>query len=199
MEILSREDRYPLQISKTMDTSQQAISKHLKTMEKEGIVVSRKCKSERGGPPTKRYMVNSEFSLRIDLGPTLFKTEVERIEDEKVEGYEDIEEELREAHDEETLKKYRTLIQEIEDEIDELEKKRKHLTKLKERALSKGYDLIHDKFQDHKKSYILYYILNSGVTDIKKIAEEFKVREDEIENIMENVKEKTDLFEKNRM
>ena len=194
LEILSREEHYPLQISKTLNTSQQAVSKHLKRLEDEGIVVSRIGKSEHGGPPTKNYMLNSEFSLRIDIGPTLFKTKVDEIDVDDIEGYEDIEEKVERDLDKGLLENHRKLIKEIEEEVDELEKKRKYLLKLKEKALSDAYNYIHENFDNYRERYILYYVLDSGVIDPKKIAKEFQVREDEIENLIEDLKKKTEIW-----
>ena len=194
LERLSREEHYPLQISETLNTSQQAISKHLKTMEKAGIVVSKIGKSNRGGPPTKTYMVNSEFSLRIDLGPTLFRTEVDELEFEKIEGYEDIENKIDLDQKEGFLKRKREVIKEIEDEIEDLKKRRQYLLKLKEKALSQGYEYIYDTFEDYMERFVLYYILDSGQKDPKKLAKDFEIREDKMNEIIDSLKEKTELW-----
>jgi len=194
LERLSREEHYPLQISETLNTSQQAISKHLKTMEKAGLVVSKVGKSNRGGPPTKIYMVNSEFSLRIDLGPALFRTEVDEIEIEEVKGYEDIENKIDLDQKEGFLKIKREVIKEIEDEIEDLKKKRQYLLKLKEKALSKGYEYIYDNFDDYMERFVLYYILDTGHIDPQKLAKDFEIREDRMKEIIDNLKEKTELW-----
>ena len=47
--------------------------KHLKVLEEGGFVESEKIPSEKGGPPRKVYTVNQSFSLRLDLGPDLFR------------------------------------------------------------------------------------------------------------------------------
>lgn len=194
LELLCREDQYPLQISKTLDTSQQAISKHLKTMEKEGIVVSKTSKSKYGGPPTKTYKVNTEFSMRIDMGPTLFKTEVEDIEVEKIGEYEYLGDEVGKEDDEDYLLDKRNALDEIEEELETLEKKRNYLIKLKERALRKAYDHIQKNFEEYRLRYILYYVMESGETDPKKIAKKFDIREDEVENIIDRLKDKVKIW-----
>ena len=70
---LVREPHYPLQLSEHLDVSQQAIVKHLNVLEENGFVESEKVASERGGPPKKIYTVQQSFSLRMDLGPDLFR------------------------------------------------------------------------------------------------------------------------------
>jgi predicted transcriptional regulator len=72
---LVKEPHYPLQLSELLDISQQAVMKHIKVLEKAGFIESEIVPSEKGGPPKKMYKVNQSFSLRLDLGPELFKAE----------------------------------------------------------------------------------------------------------------------------
>ena len=76
---LVKEPHYPLQLSELLDVSQQAVVKHLRVLEKSGFVDSERVPSEKGGPPKKMYTVNQSFSLRLDLGPDLFRAEHRRI------------------------------------------------------------------------------------------------------------------------
>ena len=72
---LVKEPHYPLQLSDLLDVSQQAVVKHLKVLEKAGFGDSESKKSDKGGPPRKVYRVNQSFSIRLDLGPDLFRAE----------------------------------------------------------------------------------------------------------------------------
>ena len=72
---LVKEAHYPLQLSEILDVSQQAVVKHLKVLEEAGFVDSEVKKSDKGGPPKKMYRVNQSFSIRLDLGPDLFRAE----------------------------------------------------------------------------------------------------------------------------
>jgi len=72
---LVKEPHYPLQLSEILDVSQQAVVKHLKVLEGAGFVDSESKKSDKGGPPKKVYRVNQSFSIRLDLGPDLFRAE----------------------------------------------------------------------------------------------------------------------------
>ena len=76
---LVKEPHYPLQLSELLNVSQQAVVKHLKVLEASGIVDSERAPSEKGGPPKKMYKVNQSFSLRLDLGPDLFRAEHRKI------------------------------------------------------------------------------------------------------------------------
>ncbi len=75
LEMLVREPHYPLQLSQHLEISQQAVMKHLKVLEEAGFVQSEKVKSDKGGPPKKIYSVKQSFSLRLDLGPDLFRSD----------------------------------------------------------------------------------------------------------------------------
>jgi ArsR family transcriptional regulator len=72
---LVKEPHYPLQLSELLEISQQAVMKHIKVLESAGFVESQVVPSEKGGPPKKMYKVNQSFSLRLDLGPDLFRAE----------------------------------------------------------------------------------------------------------------------------
>ncbi|MDC3297832.1 helix-turn-helix domain-containing protein [Candidatus Poseidoniaceae archaeon] len=73
LERLVREPHYPLQLSDQIGISQQAVMKHLKLLEGAGFVVKMKAASSKGGPPKNIYSVQQAISIRIDLGPDLFK------------------------------------------------------------------------------------------------------------------------------
>ncbi len=79
LELLVREPHYPLQLAQRLDLSQQAIMKHLKLLEKAGFVVSMNVPSEKGGPPKNIYSVQESISIRIDLGPDMFRCENRRL------------------------------------------------------------------------------------------------------------------------
>ena len=49
LKFLVKEPHYPLQLSETLDVSQQAVMKHLKVLEEAGFVDSDKIPSEKGG------------------------------------------------------------------------------------------------------------------------------------------------------
>ncbi len=73
--LLVKEPHYPLQLSELINVSQQAVIKHLKVLEKADFVESQMVASEKGGPPKKMYKVDQSFSIRLDLGPDLFRAD----------------------------------------------------------------------------------------------------------------------------
>ncbi len=78
LERLVREPHYAYQLADQIGVSQQAITKHLNLLEDAGMVQSEKIRSSKG--PAKRiYSVQKSFSIRIDLGPDLFKLEQRKL------------------------------------------------------------------------------------------------------------------------
>jgi predicted transcriptional regulator len=73
---LAKEQHYPLQLSKELNISQQAIMKHLKVLEDNNLVASFEEKSTLGGPPRKSYVSNKHITLRIDVGPSTYKADI---------------------------------------------------------------------------------------------------------------------------
>ena len=79
LERLVREPHYPMHLADLTGVSQQAIVKHLRALERGGLVQKEQVPSEKGGPPKTVYSVNDSFSLRIDLGPDLFNCEQRKL------------------------------------------------------------------------------------------------------------------------
>ncbi len=75
---LSKEPHYPLQLSKKLNVSQQAVMKHLKTLEDIGLVRSEDRPSP-SGPPRRYYALTKRLSVRIDIGPESFSSSLHSI------------------------------------------------------------------------------------------------------------------------
>src|SRR2546425_12210400 len=72
LERLARESHYPLQLSKELGVSQQAVVKHLRALEACVLVMSAEEKSDLGGPNRRAYRAKQYYSVQIDMGPSLF-------------------------------------------------------------------------------------------------------------------------------
>ena len=73
---LSTETNYPLQLSRELNVSQQALMKHIKVLEDFGFIRSVEVKSDKGGPPRNLYVVRRRISVRIDLGPNTYEEQL---------------------------------------------------------------------------------------------------------------------------
>jgi predicted transcriptional regulator len=76
LQLLSVERQYPLQLSREIDVTQQAVVKHLRILEQHGLVKSRDEPSSRG-PNRRVYAASREVSLHIDIGPSTYKQKAE--------------------------------------------------------------------------------------------------------------------------
>jgi len=76
LQLLSVERHYPLQLSREIDVTQQAVVKHLRILEEHGLVKSRDEPSSRG-PNRRVYAASREVSLHIDIGPSTYKQKAE--------------------------------------------------------------------------------------------------------------------------
>jgi ArsR family transcriptional regulator len=68
---LAQEPMYFNQLAKEIGIEQQAILRHMKTLEDMGLIESYAEKSNLGAPDRKYYRLNSSFSLTICLSETL--------------------------------------------------------------------------------------------------------------------------------
>jgi predicted transcriptional regulator len=71
LEYLTREPSYPLQLSKDLGISQQAVMKNLALMEQTGMLMSYPEESSMG-PKRTVYVPNQQFTLMIDLHDNMF-------------------------------------------------------------------------------------------------------------------------------
>jgi len=76
LQLLSVERLYPLQLSREIDVTQQAVVKHLRILEQHGLVKSHDEPSSRG-PNRRVYTPSREVSLHIDVGPSTYNQKAE--------------------------------------------------------------------------------------------------------------------------
>jgi predicted transcriptional regulator len=211
---LAKEQHYPLQLSKELNISQQAIMKHLKVLEDHNLVQSFEEKSTLGGPPRKSYVSNKHISLRIDIGPRTFNSEVydytevendiAKKEDkpDKVENGEVI---AVTKHDEtkdletkfievlsiddqgKKLTELSKIIQELNSELDEIKIKRAKLLNMREKVAEESNRIIGELCREYDERKIMYYFINNTNRDISIISEALELREKVIMDIFRHL------------
>ena len=149
LEALVREPCYPLQLSKEIGVSQQAIMKNLDLLEKNGMVISHQVTSSIG-PMRAMYAPTSEFTLVIDMRNRMFVANV--IE-------EDQESKQEETHSTEDLESARKDIAEIDREIEALEKERSALIRKREQMISSAMSKLGDGMTYGHRD-LMYQLLN---------------------------------------
>lgn len=82
LRLLTIRDRYAFELSKDLNISQRAVSKHLLFLKKMGLVTSEKRKSLKG-PAREYFMLNQSVVVSLTIAPNLFLTTVRPLDESK--------------------------------------------------------------------------------------------------------------------
>jgi predicted transcriptional regulator len=176
---LAAETHYPLQLSRELGVSQQAIMKHMKVLEDAGLVRGVEEASDQGGPPRMAYKLTSSFSVAIDLGPSLFSTHIEVFDRQPREAERRAPSEAqgpREAAAE-RLSQLSREVGDIGRELAHLERRRSELIGRKMRVLAEAHQLIGRMTDEYLSRRILYWITESDEFSVPLLSETFDLRE----------------------
>jgi len=187
---LVKETHYPLQLSKELSVSQQAIMKHLKVLEDSDLVTSVFRDSETG-PPRKCYVATKRFTLVIDLSPEIFSEDLRFHDREEIIEAESDSQSLREAENLRVkLAEFMGHIESVNEQLDELSRKRDELMTRKEHAMKYANDIIDTLCEDYNERKVLRYIVGEEEMDITQMSEILDMRESEIEKVMRKLQKK---------
>jgi ArsR family transcriptional regulator len=186
LESLVREPHYPLQLSKELGMSQQAVMKHLKVLENLHLVESYPEASDLGGPQRKKYVPASNFSIIMDVGPNMFKAVlVSRIcrTSEKGEGREEDSQRF-----DARARGLRGQIGAIDAQLEELQTKREALIKEKEQAMDEVACLMRSK-GDYQLRRVIYEFISRPELGPADIARELAIRDDIVTKMLRDLME----------
>ena len=149
LEALVRGPCYPLQLSREIGVSQQAIMKNLDLLEKNGMVISHQVTSTMG-PMRAMYAPTSEFTLVIDMRNRMFVTNI--IEEDEA----GVQEEIPKT---ENLDSARQEIAQIDRGIEALERERSALVRKREQLIYSAMSKLGgDMTYGHRD--LMYQLLN---------------------------------------
>ncbi len=178
LESLVKEPHYPLQLSKELGISQQAVMKNLNMLEKNGMVVSYQVSSSMG-PMRTVYEPNSEFTLVIDMRNGMFSARmIEPSEDEK-EGFDDVKME--------SLKKTRQTISEIDQKIEELNKERSKLIREREQVMASALSSLNGTECGYAHRNLMYEILNEPERSMEQLSEDLDARPEVVKGLINDI------------
>jgi len=195
LEALVREPHYPLQLSKELGMSQQAIMKHLKVLEDYNLVRSFPEESDQGGPTRKRYVPTTKFTIIVDFGPGLFNTAfikmaMEVLHFPRLDEEEEVEpSELSEIGD--RLMGLRETIAGVDIELEDIQTRRARLIEIKERALEEAGHIVEGSIQDYQVRRIVYQYVQRPELSPEQIATELGLRDDIVDLTIKRLKQKT--------
>jgi ArsR family transcriptional regulator len=181
LQAIVREPHYPLQLSKELGISQQAVVKNLEIMERNGLVVSYK-ESSNIGPDRIFYRPSREFTIVIDMRDGMFKTRM--VEPNQTDVGLKIEKVI------ENTKEF----QETREKISEIDKQLEEINKLRSEMIGKRNDLIKtflegidDRVIDYDHRTLLYELLNNPDMDTSSISEEMGVNATFVDRMMNDL------------
>jgi predicted transcriptional regulator len=193
-EILSRitqETHYPLQLSKELGVSQQAIMKHLQILRKYHLVRCTDPKSNTLGPPRKCYVSTGQFSIRIDFGPSALETHLIHVKarpEEMPSG--GLESEFRRSSALERtgdrLRAYKDIVSKINDEVGALEDRRMDLIALKQQILKQASVEISALSPDYRERRLLYLITENPSTPVDDMARMLNIQREVLARMMQD-------------
>ena len=178
LESLVKEPHYPLQLSKELGISQQAVMKNLNMLEKNGMVVSYQVSSSIG-PMRTVYEPNSEFTLVIDMRNGMFSARMIEPSEEEDEGFENVKME--------SLKKTRQTISEIDNKIEELNKERSKLIRERERVIAAAMSNLNDTDCGYAHRNLMYEILNEPDRSMEQLSEDLNARPDVVKGLINDI------------
>lgn len=157
LQAVVREPHYPLQLSKEMGISQQAVVKNLNLMEKEGILVSYRESSDKG-PDRIFYRPSSEFTITIDMRDNMFRVTMVPAGEKHAEP--ETQKEPVKTDDERRIEQVRAQIASIDRQVSEFDRKRSELIRRRSEILDAFLKEADLSSLDYPHRQLLYDMLN---------------------------------------
>lgn len=178
LQAIVREPHYPLQLSRELGISQQAVVKNLDIMERNGLVISYRESSDRG-PDRIFYRPSTEFSIVIDLRNGMFETRM--IIPSEPEGGGEKFEKLEELED------LRKKISDIDGKLKECERIRSGLVRERNELITGFFGCVDCTGMDYVHRNLLYDMLNNPDMGIKEMSRGLGVNEDILDEMMTEI------------
>ena len=191
LQLLSVERLNPLQLSREIDVTQQAVVKHLRIFEEHGLVKSRDEPSSRG-PNRRVYTASREVSLHIDIGPSNYKQKAETdfdistISDQNRRVLDAISE-SHHMNSKARMDLLSTVSEDLRNSINEVESERRSLMALLG-ELNKEISLTAQSLNcNYEELRLLHHILHNKEYTIESAASSLGLREFDVRRILENL------------
>jgi predicted transcriptional regulator len=179
-----------LQLAKKIDVSQQAVMKHLATLEEAGIVDTKDVPSPEG-PPRRYYMLKKRFSIRIDVRPDYFDSRIQVMDHDISGGDVALVKAFKDFESEEDLQKRANgmsqLLREIDGRLGTLEEDYDRLVALKEEIQRELHRIIAQTSPDYRAREVLYCLVDSRASGVPEMSEILDLREKAIMDILDDM------------
>ena len=190
---LAQEPMYFNQLAKEIGIGQQAILRHMKTLEDIGLIESYAEKSNLGAPDRKYYRLNSSFSLTICLSDDAFSIENHKIEQYRYKESDKFYEEydlLAQEDDGETLNQLQSNLTKIEMEISNLDSRLNDLRALKQLIVSRLHKIAKDNFEEEFERKILHTIVGDSPKSVSELANKLNEKQSNVTKTLHRMNKK---------
>jgi len=184
LQALAKEPHYPLQLSKELGVSQQAVVKNLDIMERSGLVSSSR-QSSRIGPSRILYRPSCEFTITIDLCDGMFETRMERLDgaaDGEGSG-------LCDDQAPTEFEAVRRRLSQLETELEEIGKTRMRIVRQRNRLIRGFLDDVGEDVPGYAHRNLLYEMMNNPEMDLDALSEEMGVNTANMNRMVDELRE----------
>jgi len=187
---LSEGPDYALRLSNELNIHQQLAAKHLKVIRNADLVDIVRQKSGRGADQ-KLFTLNKFYSLQIDFSPSLYNERLISFNNPDrwvlADNYmEHLENQVHDLVEEESgvdkINPLSQIIQVIDDELEDMEKRRARLLYIRNLAMNTS-GVAMDEL-DRRKRQVLHYILDQGQANIVTLSRHLQLREETVRDIV---------------
>jgi ArsR family transcriptional regulator len=190
---LAREPMYFNQLAKEIAIGQQAILRHMKTLEDIGLIESYGEKSNLGAPDRKYYRLSSSFSLTICLSEDAFSIKNHKIEQYRHKESDEFYKEydlLAQDNDRRMLNQLQNSLIRIEKEISNLDSRLNDLRALKQLIVSRLHKIAKDNFEEEFERRILHTIIGESPKSVSELANRLNEKPSRIRNSLNEMNKK---------
>jgi ArsR family transcriptional regulator len=185
LQLLSEEPMYFNQLAKEIGIGQQAVLRHLVTLEQGGIIEAYSEKSDLGAPDRKYYKLNSSFVLRISLSEDDFTIENQTISETR-QKYKPTPKAAGEA-----LSHLQANLLAVEQEISSVENRLRDLYALKQQILHRLHQVGRDNF-DSSERRVLYRIIEESPKSMAELSDMVDEKESSLRAMLTSIANKMD-------
>jgi len=190
---LAQEPMYFNQLAKEIGIGQQAILRHMKTLEDMGLIESYAEKSNLGAPDRKYYRLNSSFSLTICLSEDAFSIKSHKIEQYRHKESDKFYEEydlLAQEDDGSILNQLQSNLTKIEMEISNLDSRLNDLRALKQLIVSRLHKIAKDNFEEEFERKILHTIVGESPKSVSELANKLNEKQSNVTRTLHRMNKK---------
>lgn len=190
---LSDEPMYFNQVSKEMGIGQQAMLRHMQTLEDVGFVNTYGEKSGLGAPDRKYYRLDSSFNLTISLSQDEFVIDYDKGEISKERLQRQFTKRFNQVPSDPSmaLGTLRDHLEQIDEEIEDLQKEMYNLKAIRQTLLDKVHEIGRSNFVQLERK-ILYRIMRESLASVSELSQMINENKSQVRNALKDLQNKLD-------